>query len=746
MIFAALCLFAPSLPTIIPAPLSYNAEEGSVRLDAKTIIVADADARPVAERLREELRPATGWALPIHAKTGKHAISLIFDNTNASYGPEGYRLETTDDGVNIIANTQAGLFYGVQTLRQMLPVQAFDRTVQHDVEWNVPRVKMFDKPRFPWRGMHLDVSRHFEPMSFIERFIDWLAVHKMNVFHWHLVDDGGWRIEIKKYPKLTDVGAWRVQQPVKWDYSNLHFPGKNSGQKMYGGFYTQDEIRKIVKYAQDRYITIVPEIEMPGHSTELVASYPELGCSPSAEIKAKYIAGTGNDQPSMVCAGKPAVREFYKNVLTEVMGLFPSKFIHIGGDEVPKDLWAQCPDCQTRKKAKGLKTEEELQSDFIRDMDSFLVSKGRRLIGWDEILEGGLADNAAVMSWRGISGGIAAAQAGKDVVMSPTSHCYFDFSYASTSTEHVYSYEPIPTELSEAQAKHVLGAQANIWTEWIATPQEVERMMFPRAAALAEAVWTEPTKKDWADFSRRLVTHYQRLDRLGINYYVEAPVAKSDLVLVGSHEQVAFENPPVSGATIRYTMDGTVPTASSPTYSGPIPVTKPAVIKAAIFRPGGAMSEVTTISAVSIQPDTTPKKPGVSWRVIEGNFKKCPEPSAFSGVSSKNVSEISVGDHAGKDHFAVMVEGFIRIPTDGEFTFYLGSDDGSKMWIDGNLVIDNDGPHGYAEKRLKMRLPAGDYPFRIVMYEGDGAESLKLWVEGAAMPKSQVPSSMLWSK
>ena len=720
---------------------------GGFDIQEKTTIIASGKAKPVAERLREYLRPSTGFDLFIDSRPKPRSIELRLDEQEATLGAEGYRISSSPDGVRIIAAQPAGLFYGVQTLRQLLPVSAFDKKVKLGEGWSVPGCEIVDRPRFGWRGMHLDESRHFFGGKFVREYIDWLAVHKMNTFHWHLTDDGGWRIEIKKYPKLTDIGAWREEQPVEWSYQGLKFLGKSSGKKLYGGFYTQKEIKDIVKYAADRFITIVPEIEMPGHSTEAVAAYPEiLTCTAPPEFLKQYVANWGADHPMMICAGSEKATDFFKDVLTEVIDLFPSKFIHIGGDEVPKDLWAQCSTCKDRMVKENLKDTHELQSSFIKRFDTFLASKDRRLIGWDEILEGGLAPGAAVMSWRGISGGIEAAKSGHDVVMSPTSHCYFDYPYATTPTPLVYSYEPVPGELDPIQGKRVLGAQANIWTEWLSTEEEVEGMMFPRAAALAETIWTKFERKDWNSFNRRLSTHYGRLDRLGIAYFLEAPTAKSDVVMLSNAQPVEFEAPAMPDTVIRYTVDGSEPTASSPIYQGPIRLNRPGSVKAAVFRKGGAKSATTTVGAIALQVDDSLKIQGVNLKSIEGTFDKCPPISSFQAATSRNVAEIGLKGFEGKDGFAVHFEGYLRIPAAGEYTFYLGSDDGSKMWIGETLVVDNDGLHGYHEKRLRLTLPKGDFPFRVVMFEQGGAETLRFFVEANGATKQLVAPSWLWSK
>jgi hexosaminidase len=377
------------------------------------------------------------------------------------------------------------------------------------VTWTLPQTEIQDKPRFPWRGILLDVGRHFMPTEFIKTFIDLLARYKMNVFHWHLTEDQGWRIEIEQYPKLTEIGAWRTENG-----------------KPYGGYYTRAEVEEIVEYAQQRFVTVVPEIELPGHALAALAAYPEFSCT-GGPFRIEEDEGIFKD---VYCAGNEHTFEFLENILTEVIGLFPSPYIHIGGDECPKDRWKTCPKCQARIKAEGLNNEEELQSYVIKRIERFLNAHDKKLIGWDEILEGGLAPDATVMSWRGMEGGIKAAKQGHDVIMTPTSHCYFDY-YQSEQyeleprahrgylpLETVYDFEPIPDGFTPEQAKHILGSQGNIWAEYISTPQQVQYMNFPRMCALAEVVWSDKSQRNLDDFLARLSKHYARFDILGVNY------------------------------------------------------------------------------------------------------------------------------------------------------------------------------------------------------------------------------------
>jgi hexosaminidase len=454
-----------------------------------------------------------------------NAITLRRDPSLARLGSEGYALEVSGSRIALRAAESAGLFYAVQTLRQLLPPEIFRAAPVAGVAWTLPAVSIEDAPRFAWRGAHLDVGRHFMPKEFVRKYIDLLALHKINTFHWHLTEDQGWRLQIRKYPRLTEVGAWRREslvgrQSQQRDTTLWVFDGEP-----HGGFYTQDDAREIVAYAKARFITVVPEIEMPGHALAAIAAYPELGVTGEpADVGRRW--GVYSD----ILNAEPATVAFMQDVLSEVLEIFPSQFIHIGGDEADKAKWRTSPRIAARIVQLGVKDEHELQSWFIREMDTFLRSKGRRLVGWDEILEGGLAPNATVMSWRGTRGGIDAARAGHDVVMAPTSHTYLDYYQSENTTaepiaiggflplERVYSFDPMPAELEPQYARHILGGQAQVWTEYMKTPKKVEYMAFPRLTALAEAVWTPIERKSWPDYRARLDTHLRRLDALDVNY------------------------------------------------------------------------------------------------------------------------------------------------------------------------------------------------------------------------------------
>ena len=526
---------AANIPAIIPQPQQIKINKGAFQLRDNhrllglfprpgTKIVVDTASRETAEFLAARLREATDYPFEIVSADSNNLsgnILLTTHDSKSSLAPEGYELAVTPDSVVIRAPTQAGLFYGAQTLLQLLPPEIFSAKPVSGVNWQISCVQIKDWPRFKWRGLMLDVSRHFFTKPEVEKLLSEMAELKMNVFHWHLTDDQGWRIEIKKYPRLTQVGAWRTNIGFGLDPKASTAYGPDG---RYGGYYTQDDIREVVKYAAALHITIVPEIEMPGHSTAALAAYPEYSCfgGPySTEVKRGAHDG-------VYCAGKDQTFDFLENVLTEVMELFPGKYIHIGGDEVRKDNWKKCPLCQARIRDEGLKNEEELQSYFTKRIEKFISAHGRTLIGWSEILQGGLAQNATVMDW--IGGGVEAAREGHDVVMSPTAYCYFDH-YQSTNRlaepkaiggflplNKVYEFEPIPAKLLEQFDSHILGAQANLWAEYVPNFKHAQYMIFPRLAALSEVVWSPRTARDWNSFTNRLPVEFRRFDEQGINY------------------------------------------------------------------------------------------------------------------------------------------------------------------------------------------------------------------------------------
>jgi hexosaminidase len=507
--------------SIIPKPLSIEVKNSSFNINKNTTIVfqeSSYDFEKLALYLKHEISACFGFNLdikPTNSELNDNVILLIED-TNSEFETEEYQLDVNNENISIVSKTPNGSFYGVQSLLQLFKVSKQNGEITFNT--TIPGVHINDKPKFSWRGMHLDVCRHFYDKKFVKKYIDLLAIHKMNTFHWHLTDDQGWRIEIKKYPKLTGIGSVRSETMIDKNWNE--FDGTP-----HGGFFTQEDIKEIVQYASDRFITIVPEIEMPGHSLAALAAYPEYGCTGGPYDVAK----TWGVFDDVFCAGNDQTFEFLENILAEVIELFPGDYIHIGGDECPKKEWESCPKCQKRMQKESLKNEFELQSYFIRRIEKFLLANNKKLIGWDEILEGGLAPEATVMSWRGTEGGIAAAKMGHDVVMSPNNECYFDHYQADpekeplaiggyTDLKDVYNYEAIPAELTANEAKHILGAQANVWTEYITNTDYLEYMILPRMCALSEVVWTKSENKDYLSFLHSMNQHLLRLESRGFNY------------------------------------------------------------------------------------------------------------------------------------------------------------------------------------------------------------------------------------
>lgn len=582
---------------VVPLPQEVSlTQESPFKLDKNVLIVYPEDnvlLQRNAEFLSEYIRQATNYAPAVQAATaGEEAKNAIVLGVNPSIAnKEGYVLTTTAEGIHIDGQTENGVFYGIQTLRKAIPAKADNASIL------IPAGEIKDEPRFPYRGMHLDIGRHFFPLEFIKKYIDLLALHNMNTFHWHLTEDQGWRIEIKKYPKLTEIGSMRNRTVI----------GRNTDEydhTPYGGFFTQEEAKEIVKYAQERYITVIPEVDLPGHMLAALTSYPELGCTGGPY----EVCPDWGVFPDVICIGNEKAMQFLEDVMAEIVEIFPSEYIHIGGDEAPRTRWETCPKCQARIKSEGLKADKEhtaedrLQSYCMTRIEKFLNDKGRRIIGWDEILEGDVAPNATVMSWRGTAGGIKAAQMGHDVIMTPNTYLYFDY-YQTDETkdeplaiggyvpiEKVYSLEPTAS-LTDEQAAHIIGVQANLWTEYIPTTQQVEYMVLPRMAALAEVQWTQPEKKDYKDFGKRLERLIQVYERDGLNYGKHVFNLKADFVPNAEKKAVVVALSTVDDAPAYYTLDGSEPSASSQLYTEPVVITKTADFRATAIRTSGKSKE-----------------------------------------------------------------------------------------------------------------------------------------------------------
>jgi hexosaminidase len=580
---------------LVPLPQEVTAYEGNFTLPARVVIAAKTkDELNVAGFLKTYLAEL-GKTATITPDTKMATIRLKISTSGAAKNPEGYQLTVDKTGASLTASAGAGLFYGSQTLMQLLPP-----TSQRIVR--LPYVHISDEPAFKWRGSMLDVARHYFPVSFVKKYIDYLAAYKINTFHWHLTDDQGWRIEIKKYPKLTQISAFRketligAQQLMKVpeDYKYDATP--------YGGFYTQDQIKEVIAYAQKRYITIVPEIEMPGHAVAVLAAYPELACKPGP-YETRTLWGISED---IVCPSEQTFR-FFEDVLTEVVQLFPGKYVHIGGDEAPKDRWRESDLVKDIMKKENIDDVEKVQGWFNSRIEKFLLSKGKKLVGWDEILEGGITPSSTVMSWRGEKGGIEAARHGNEVVMSPSTHLYFDHGQHPVPhspleplmiggylpLEKVYGFNPLSSELSPEQHKLILGPQANLWTEYISTPEKAEYMLFPRLLALSEVAWTPYAKKDYINFLQRLGKQFPRLDAKKVMYRVPEPAGlDKDKIVIQGDKAIITLTTIYPGSQIRYTLDGHIPDETTALYTQPIaiPVNQNLTVRAVTIAPNGRQS------------------------------------------------------------------------------------------------------------------------------------------------------------
>ncbi|MDD3078286.1 MAG: family 20 glycosylhydrolase [Paludibacter sp.] len=579
----SLALYAGDQINIIPYPQKMDIKPGHFKINSGTTVFADSGFEKLASGFQTRFKLVSGFQLSKNDEICTQQIR--FEKAN-NLSEEGYSLSADSKNIVLKASTQAGMFYALQTLYQLMPVDIYGKELSERKKWTVPCVEIEDVPRFAYRGLHLDVSRHFFTVDEIKRYLDAMAIHKLNRFHWHLTDDQGWRIEIKKYPNLTKTGSHRIETLVGHYYEN--FPQRYDDDA-YGGYYTQDEAREIVRYAAERNITVIPEIEMPGHASATIASYPFLSCT-RQQINVAKKWGIFED----VYCTRDSVFNFLEDVLTEIMDIFPSEYIHIGGDECPKVRWHECPDCQKRIKLLGLKDEHELQSYFIQRIENFVNTKGRKIIGWDEILEGGLADNATVMSWRGVAGGIEAAKSSHNVIMTPGEFCYFDHYQDNPETEptaiggytplsKVYSFEPVPASFSAEEARYIIGAQANVWTEYLKQFSDVEYMVFPRIAALSEVLWTQSEYKNYDRFCQNMLTEFQRYKVLDINASKAFYGVSAQTVSVSADKVQFILRTDDSKAVIHYNLDDSQVSLKSSVYKSPVTIHKNTVIHARSF-------------------------------------------------------------------------------------------------------------------------------------------------------------------
>ncbi|MEI6555295.1 MAG: family 20 glycosylhydrolase [Paludibacter sp.] len=608
--FYSISLLSANKYAIVPYPQKLVPKSGTFVFNSRTRIFCDSkqpEILKLAQQFATQLNLVSGISLKISEATTDTSNTIIFRKTSLQNNQESYLLQISEKSILLEANSATGFFYGLQTLYQLLPAEIYGKKRVYFKQWSVPAVQIIDAPRFAYRGLHLDVGRHFFPVSFIKKYIDAMAIHKLNYFHWHLTEDQGWRIQIKKYPRLTEVGSKRDETLKGYFYSRC--PQEFDG-KPYGGFYTQVEAREIVAYAADRFITVIPEIEMPGHAQAALASYPYLSCKKDSTLK---VATRWGIFPDVYCP-RDSTFNFLEDVLTEIMDIFPSKYIHIGGDECPKDRWKVCPVCQARIQKEGLKDENGLQSYFIHRIEKFLNSKGRKIIGWDEILDGGLAPNATVMSWRGTRGGIAAAKAGHDVIMTPGVTCYFNFYQSDPVSEPlafggylplnaVYNYEPVPASLNSAEATHILGAQANLWTEYISTTEQAEYMAFPRVSAMSEVLWTDTLNRNWDAFRSRIPKEFERYNALNIKPSKAFYEVRFQAVPTDDNKLKISLLCDCSAAKIYYNIDGKIQI-----YDKPLILSESATIKAKALingsQPGKEISKQFIVSKLTGRPYT----------------------------------------------------------------------------------------------------------------------------------------------
>ncbi|WP_423130024.1 family 20 glycosylhydrolase [Gaoshiqia sp. Z1-71] len=723
--------------SLIPMPQQLIVHEGHFLLNQLVNIRADAGLEQEAAYLQAALFDVASVKLQLsQAEAAERSIRLKLDP--AVQGAEAYRISSNGNRYEIAGKTGAGVFYGIRTFLQLIPVQAA-------AEINLPLVSVSDGPRFEWRGMHLDVCRHFYSVELVKKLLDEMAKLKLNTFHWHLTDDQGWRIEIKKYPELTQTGAWRKETKIG---HMADYPHRFDGQR-HGGFYTQEEIREVVAYAQQRHITIVPEIELPGHAQAAIAAYPGLGCF-NDTLEAWTLWGVSEH---VFCAGKESTFQFLEDVLSEVIDLFPGTFVHVGGDECPKTHWKECTLCRQRIEEEGLKDEHELQSYFIRRMERFLSLKGKKLIGWDEILEGGLAGGAVIMSWRGEKGGVNAAKLGHQVVMTPGEWCYFDYFQSANPNEpiaiggltdlaKVYGYDPVPAQLDAEKQKLILGTQANVWTEYIPTAEQLEYMIFPRLCALAEVMWTEPGNKDFAGFEQRMDKQYLRMAKDGVRFRVPPPEGLDPIHTYAAKEAIIALSCPVPSAKIRYTLDGSEPTERSAEYLKAlrIKLDEDKILRAVTILADGTKSY--PVSSLLRSRNMEPVKlrnlqKGLNYRFFDGPFRSFKEVGGEPELTG-TVDWLIIPVQTMSNLKGWIFDGYISIYKDGLYRFQLSSACGSGLYIGNELVIDNDGFNYDNVRSGLVELKAGFYPVRVKYFSTNAGQRIRLYYQPPWKDKFEV--------
>ena len=735
LLIVSACVFSSCTTTvkqeiaILPTPVSLTEQSGSFVLkDGMKIGVSDQSLFPAVGYLQEILRNVISSSVEV--TTDKNQVDMYFQLKDTGGKPGSYKLQSTPEYIRVEANDYSGIISAITTIRQLLPAAI---EVQGEKQtYSIPVVQIEDVPRFEWRGFMLDASRHFWSKDEVKHVLDLMSLYKLNKFHWHLSDDQGWRIEIEKYPLLTEKGAWRkfneqdricMARAKEEDNTDFLIPEDKirivEGDTLYGGYYTHDDIKEIVAYATQRGIDVIPEIDMPGHFLAAISQYPELACD--------GLIGWGETFSSPVCPGKDATLEFCQNVFKEVFELFPYEYVHMGGDEVEKANWKKCPLCQKRIRTEKLGSVEELQAWFVRDMEKFFLANGKRLIGWDEVVADGLSSDAAITWWRSwAKDALPTATAQKQkVIACPNEYFYFDYAQDQNSVKKILAYDPCADErLSPEQKKYIWGVQANLWAEWIPTMKRIEYLIVPRMIALSEIAWVEPAAKpSLEEFYRQLVPQFKRMDVMRVNYRVPD--------LQGFYKVNAFIDEttidltcPLPGTEIRYTTDGSMPTKESTLYNGALDVTETTDFAFRTFRPDGSPSDVAHtkyVKAPYAEAVTAPAalQPGLKavWHDFRGNL--CADIDAAPVKGEYVVESVSIPEEV-KGNIGLVMTGYLEVPADGIYTFALLSDDVSTLTLDGELLGDNDGAHSSVEIIVQKALKAGLHPIEVRYFDCNG--------------------------
>ncbi len=729
---------------LIPYPTSLIPQQGQFSLTGQTaLVVQDSRFRNEADQLQQLLQPSLGKALSANGNGTK----IVFQHDPSLTVPEGYELTITPQQVTLKASEPAGMFRAVQTIRQLLPIGIEQKPGKPVQALTLPAVQIRDQPAYAWRGMHLDVSRHFFSMDYLHKFVDLLALYKFNTFHLHLTDDQGWRLEIKAYPKLTSEGAWRTfnnQDSVvlkraatnpDFDLPN-QFIRQQNGQTQYGGFYTQAEMRELIAYAAARHIEIIPEIDMPGHLTAAIRSYPFLSCTGQQ--------GWGKTFSVPICPCNEPTYTFTEAVLSEIVALFPSQYIHIGADEVEKTTWAQSPACQELMKREGIKTVEELQSYFVHRTEKFIQSKGKKMLVWDDAIEGGLSPSATVMYWRSWvkDAPLKAAQNGNPIVMTPVSNLYFDSPPGIQSVYNVYHLNVIPEGISSQQAKLFRGVQANIWTEYIPSENRVEYMAMPRLTALSELAWIN--QKNYESYQQRLLRHYPRMEQMGVRYRLPDLTGFAEENVFVAKTTLRIKKP-LESYTLRYTTDGSLPQLNSSELKTELTISQPQTIKVAAFTPSDVRGDIYTLryqqQSYATPVSTSAPKVGLQCSYFKKAFKETKLMKQQAADSMYTINNLVVPRSVNAPSFGIQFRGYITVPETGIYSFFYTCDDGGVLRIADRLVVDNDGNHSPIEKSGQVALQKGTHPFEADFIEGGGGYTLKLTYSLNASEPKTVPDS-----